>query len=405
MRKVDLPAPVSGKDQNLSNLSPEKKPASDPLPKITHAKSGQKAHNAQKNCIKTTQTMSAHASRQHVVSQSEKKSKFSRFATSLINHIKGSNNKSNSFQKFEFKKERPSNINPLIFKETTIRTAGEINLNRLKHLLPKLTEKLDDTKKQQLSTTMRQCFGELGGEPNSQNLLLLKKLADPTDQPSEYQSALKELKEKIEDILSKGSKNAGDGTNNQVTPEKSAVPASVDSTPSTETKKLPQSQSTKPAPDVTDEFMAEINKVLDDVPGTPAPPPLARTASANKAATSDEIDSLFKELDYDIFNPPFSTKTNANSVNSDDILNMLNTDTPRSPASATTVASDDELESALSDLDDEVKKTKDSDELDEILNALNTDTPGSPTSAKTVTSDEELESALQALNEATKKGE
>jgi hypothetical protein len=63
------------------------------------------------------------------------------------------------------------------------------------------------------------------------------------------------------------------------------------------------------------------------------------------------------------------------------------------------------LESAFTDLDNEVKKTKDSDELDEILNELNTDTPCQPTTAKTVTSAEELESALQALNEETKEGE
>ena len=359
MSKVNFQPPISGTDLKLPDLPPEEQPASDSLPKITHARSEQKAHNAQKNCIKTTQTMSANASRQHVVSQSEKKSKFSRFATSLINHIKGSNNKSNLFSKFEFKKERPSNINPLIFKENETPTADEINLNRLKYLLPKLTEKLDDTKKQQLSTTMRQCFGELGGEPNPQNLLLLKRLADPTDKPSEYHSALKELTVKIDDILLKN---------------------------------------------MTGEFMAGINKAIDDVPSNPVPPPPVRTASANKAATSDEIDSLFKELDYDIFNPPFSTKTNADSVNPDDILNMLNTDTPRSPTSAKTVASADELESALTDLDDEVKKTKDSDELDEILNELNTDTSNSPTSAKTVTSADELESALQALDEEKKKG-
>ena len=284
MNKVNFQTPISGKDLKLPDLPPEEQPASDPLPKIAHAKSEQKAHDAQKNCIKTTKTMSANASRQHVVSQSEKKSKFSRFATSLINHIKGRNNKSNSFSKFEFKKERSSNINPLTFKENKPRTADEINLNRLKYLLPKLTEKLDNTKKQQLSITMRQCCGELGGEPNSQNLLLLKRLADPTDKPSEYHSALKELTVKIDDILLKI---------------------------------------------MTDEFMAGINKAIDDVPSNPVPPPPARTASANKAATNDEIDSLFKELDYDIFNPPFSTKTNADSVNPDDILNMLNTDTPR----------------------------------------------------------------------------
>ena len=83
--------------------------------------------------------------------------------------------------------------------------------------------------------------------------------------------------------------------------------------------------------------------MLADMPSNPVPPAPARTVSANKAAISDEIDSLFKELDYDIFNPPFSTKTNADSVNPDDILNMLNTDAPRSPTSANTVASADEL--------------------------------------------------------------
>ena len=414
MRKVDLPAPVSGKDQNLSNLSPEKKPASDPLPKITHAKSEQKAQNAQKNCIKTTQTMSAHPSRQHVASQSKKKSSFKFFGKTLIKNIKDSFQHHHSFSKAGTQKQSSLRADAILIQEYQLTSPDKTKVDWLESGLKKIpigqkiTEDVNFTlhDKQQLSFTIKQCFGLAKGEPTDENLRKLRAVAPKIGEVSpEYKGPSEVLTKKIDDILSKRSKDAGDGTNNQVTPEKSAVPASVDSTPSTETKKLPQPQSTKPAPDVTDEFMAEINKVLDDVPGTPAPPPLARTASANKAATSDEIDSLFKELDYDIFNPPFSTKTNANSVNSDDILNMLNTDTPRSSASATTVASADELESALSDLDDEVKKTKDSDELDEILNELNTDTPGSPTSAKTVTSAEELESALQALNEETKKGE
>jgi hypothetical protein len=80
--------------------------------------------------------------------------------------------------------------------------------------------------------------------------------------------------------------------------------------------------------------MSEINTALADMPSNPVPPAPVRPVSSNKAAISDEIDSLFKELDYDIFNPPFSTKTNAESVNPDDILNMLNTDAPRSPTSA-----------------------------------------------------------------------
>jgi hypothetical protein len=117
MSKVNFQPPISGKDLKLPDLPPEEQPASDPLPKITHAKSEQKAHNAQKNCIKTTKNMSTDASRQRVTSHSEKKSSFKLFGKALIKNIKDSFQHHHAFSKAGNKKQSLSRADAPVTEE------------------------------------------------------------------------------------------------------------------------------------------------------------------------------------------------------------------------------------------------------------------------------------------------
>jgi hypothetical protein len=157
--------------------------------------------------------------------------------------------------------------------------------------------------------TIEQCFGLKKGEPTNEDLEKLRAVAPKIgDVSSEYLDQSKLLTIKIDEILSKRAKDAGDATNTQevTVPGESVVPPSVDSTPSAAEKKLPESQPTKPTPDISDDFMAEINKMLDDVPSKPTSAAPLTTLTKPEMLTDAEFMAEINKMLDDVPSKPTS---------------------------------------------------------------------------------------------------
>lgn len=295
MSKVNFQTPISSKDLQLPDLPPEEQPASDPLPKITHAKSKRGVENILKHSLDLFRKLSTHKSRVHVDMKLDKKNGASQNEESSTVHIKTRTQKKVSFSKSD-PKNQP-------------RMQNELNLAYLKNGLKKVTKDMDDNKRSDLATAIRQLLGDLGGEPDETILVELKTVTKNLSLMPEVRGASITLNKKIDEALLKKAETA---SKNLVKAEKITIPALDDSMLSAKAEKLQESQSKLSAPDMTlNEFMFALDK-------------------------SNNIDEITNALERQ---------------------GISNQDTLNQSTSALPLSADDELVSALKELNDMLKKT------------------------------------------------
>ena len=372
MSQVDSKRPISGRDLNLPDLPPEQ-PASDLPLKITHAKSEQKARDAQRRCSKTTKKMSPDISRQHVATELEKKSSSVHWGKSLINNIKDKFRHSTGLSKRERQSRFSSAGDAMLKKEYKPETH---TVRNLQHRLGKVLPASDTDKKQQLSFTIRQCFGLADGEPDNNNLHELLRLVREFKKHPESLGTSTQLEQKISEIFKKKNETINESSKNMVMVEKTVVTGAPEHAPT------PQLQTLTNAEIIEHELDSIERELEEDI-----------FNASGKASTGDitnQLDSILKELSEDIPNSAAHADTN-DFINQMEIL--LNEDVPQ--ASIKTNISADPIDVLIKEID-EISTDLERRGVS-IKNA-----PKQPTSAVPLSAEDDLDRLFKELNDKSK---
>jgi hypothetical protein len=335
METVRFQIPISGKDLKSPKSPLEEKPASDPLPKITHAKSEQKAHSAQRRCSKAAKKMSPDLSQQYVTTELKKKTFSTQWGKSLINHIKDKFRHSTGLPKQESQRKFSSAADGLLIKEPEIPKQEVHTVASLAHGLGKVLSASDTHKKQQLLFTIHQCFGLADGEPTIKNLNELLQLVPELQKHAESFRASRQLEQKINEIFEKQIEAIDKSAKNMVMVDKLVVTSAPEHIPTPELQTLTNAE-------IIEHELGSIEKGLEE----------AIFNASGKASADDitnELDSILKELSEDIQTSTVHTDTN-------DFINqmesLLNEDVHQSPTTSKTNISADPIDALIKEIDE-----------------------------------------------------
>lgn len=353
MGKVHFQTPISGSHLNLPDLPPES--SAESTPEVIHAKSEQKGFSALKNCSETTKKMSSDASRQHVTSQSEKKYSFSLFGKSLIKSIKNTFRHSTPISRRDSESKPSLLVDRLLTTEQKISTKEENAAHALVYRLKTGDYSISTQNKQQLSFTIKQCFGVADGEPNSENLKKLLVIAPEFGKISEYQGATEALISKINElipIINEKEKSALQVTGkNTDIPDNQIVPTSTQHIPSTQEQTLNQPQSK-----IT-EAKTPLDEILDALmsPTIPNSSPVSDSVGIDRSI--DALDNILNELNENVESSSASVRTDAPVKDDLDLLMQdLDKGIDNSSAPTKTITPSDALNKKADEFKDEVLK-------------------------------------------------
>ena len=207
MSKVNFQPPISGKDLQLPDLPPEEQPASDSLPKITHAKSKHGGENILKRGVDLFRRISIGKSRAHVNMELDKKIGTQPNEESSTGHIKTRTQKTVSFSKSGHNNQPAVKSEPSSVRENKVRTRDELNVTSLTNGLIKIARDkgngVDNNKKNELETAIRQLFSGRGEELNDATLKELKGNASALLKIPEVKYLSINLEKKVDEALSK----------------------------------------------------------------------------------------------------------------------------------------------------------------------------------------------------------
>ncbi len=431
MSKVNFQPPISGQELKSPDLPTEKKPASDSSAKITHAKSKHGGENILKRSVDLFRRISIGKSRVHVNMELDKKIGTRPNEESSTGHIKTRTQKTVSFSKSGHNNQPAVKSEPSSVRESKVWTRDELNLMSLTNGLIKVAKDkangIDNNKKNELETAIRQLFSGRGEELNEATLKELKEIPNKFSTIPEAKTALDALSKKVDEALSKKAETLVDLQS-----------------------KLSQSDA---------EFMAAIDKDIDDITAdlerrgvsiknTPNQPtnavPLPTSAQAKQIAMP-ALDSSMLSAKAEIL-PELSVPNMKldelmaaldNSSNIDEITAALgrmevssqhSANKPTSAIPLPTLAKaekigmpalDGSMLSAKAEilpklsvpdmtLDEFMVALDKSNNIDEMATALerkgvsSKNTPNQPSSAVPLSADDELERALKELNDELK---
>ena len=386
MSKVNFQPPISGKDLQLPDLPPEDQPGSDSMPRITHAKSKHGGENILKRGVDLFRKVSTGKSRAHVSMELDKKIGARSNEESSTVHIKTRTQKTVSFSKSGHNNQPAVKNESLPARKNKVWTRDELNVTYLTNGLIKVARDkgngIDNNKKNELETAIRQLFSGRGEELNEAVLKELKGDASALLKIPEAKYLSITLEKKVDEALSKkaeaASKNLGKA-------EKIGLGSSI---LSAKAEMLRESQSKLPVPDMNlDELMAALGKSsnIDEITAALERMEVSSQHSANKPTSSIPLPTLAKAekigmpaLDGSMLSakaeilPKLSVPDMTldeviaaleKSNNIDEIATALepmgvsSKNTSNQPSSAVPLSADDELEGALKELNDELKGT------------------------------------------------
>ena len=393
MNKVNFQTPISGKDLKLPDLPPEEKPASDPLPKIAHAKSKHGVENILKRNFDLFRKISIGKSRAHVSMELDKKNGTRPNEESSTGHIKTRTQKTVSFSKSDNNNLPSVKSEPSPVRKNKEKNRDEFKVTFLTNGLIKVARDkgngVDNNKKNELQTAIRQLLSGRGEELDDAILKELKGNASALLKIPEVKYFSITLEEKVDEALSKKAETL---SKNLVKVDAIAIPVLDNSMPSAKQEVPRESQSKLPAPDMTlDELMAALDKSsdIDEITAALERMEVSSQNSPNKPTSAVPLPTLAKAekigmpaLNVSMLSakaetlPKLQSKLSVpnmtldelmvaldKSNNIDDIATALepkgvsNKKTPNQPSSALPLTADDELERALKELNDELKKT------------------------------------------------
>jgi hypothetical protein len=328
MSKVNIQTSIQVNSSGTTDLPPKSLADS----KVIHAKSENKARNAQRRCSKTAKKMSPDLSQQHVATELRKKSSSTHWGKSLIKNIKDTFRRSTGLPKQESQSKFSSVAEGMLIKEPKKETHTVANLE---HGLGKVLSSSDTHKKQQLSFTIRQCFGLADGEPTNKNLNELLQLVPELKKLSESRGTSEQLEQIIKENFEKKNEAIDKSAKNMEMVKKLAVTSAPEHTPTPQLQTLTNAE-------IIEHELDSIEKGLEEDISNPS----------GKASTDDitnELDSILKELSEDMPNSTAHIDTN-DFINQ--IENLLNDDVPQSPTIAKTNISANPIDALIKEIDE-----------------------------------------------------
>ena len=375
MKNVNFQTPISGKDLKLPDLPPEEPPASDPLPKITHAKSERVGENILERGIDLFRKISAGKSRAHVRMELDKNIGARPNEKSSTVHIKTRTQKTVSFAKSGYNNQTAVRSEPSAVRENMGRTRDELNVRFVTNGLIKVAKKkgkeIDDSRKNELETAISQLFSGRGEELNESILKELKTDADPLGLIPEVRYLSNTLKEKVNEALTKKAEAA---VKNLVKAEKMAMPAADRSILSSKAEMLQESQPKLSVPDMKlDELVAALDESsnIDDITAALERMEVSSQSIPNKPTSAVPLSALAK-AEKIVMPAPNGSMLSAKAeklphpesmlpvpdMTLDEFMAAL--DKSDNIDEITTTLVDDELERELKQLNDQVEKLKQS---------------------------------------------
>ncbi len=375
MSKVNFQTPISCKDLKLPDLPPEEQVASDTLPKITHAKPKRELENILKRGIDSFRKVSTGKSRAHVSMELDKKIGARPNEESSIGHIRMRTQKTVSFSKSGYNNQTAVRSEPSAVRENMGRTRDELNVRFLTNGLIKVAKdkgkEIDNNRKNELETAIRQLFSGRGEELNESILKELKTDAGPLGLIPEVRYLSNTLKEKVNEALSKKAEAA---SKNLVKAEKIAMPAADRSILSSKAEMLQESQSKLSVPDMKlDELVAALDESsnIDDITAALERMEVSSQSIPNKPTSAVPLPALAK-AEKIVMPAPNGSMLSAKAeklphpesmrpvpdMTLDDFMAAL--DKSDNIDEITTTLVDDELERELKQLNDQVEKLKQS---------------------------------------------
>ncbi len=392
MSKVNSQTLISGKDLQLPALPDEEQSTSDPLPKITHAKSKHGVENILKRSVDLFRKISIGKSRAHVSMELDKKIGTKPNEESSTGHIKTRTQKKVSFSKSSHKNLPAVKSEPSPVRGNEKEQRDKLNVTYLTNGLIKVAKDkgndIENNKKNELQTAIRQLLSGRGEELDDATLKELKGNASELLKIPEVRYLSTTFKEKVDEALSKKAETL---SKNLVKADEIAIPALDNSMPSAKQEVPRESQSKLPAPDMAlDELMAALNKSsnIDEITAALERVEVSSQHSPNKPTSALPLPVLAK--DEKIAMPALDGSMLSTKKE------MLRESQSKLPVADMTL---DELMAALDK----------SNNIDEITAALepkgvsNKKTPNQPSSALPLSADEELERALKELNDELKR--
>ena len=385
MSKVNFQAPISGKDLQLPDLPPEEQPASDPLPQVTHAKSKTGVENILKRGIDLFRKVSTDKSRAHVRLELDKKIGARPNEESSTVHIKTRTQKTVSFSKSGYNKQAAVKSEPLPVRENKVWTRDELNVTYLTNGLIKVARDkgngIDNSKKNELETAIRQLLSNRGEELNEATLKELKGDASALLKIPEAKYLSVTLEKKVDEALSKkaeaASKNLGKA-------EKIAMPAPDGAILYSKAEMLRESQSKLSVPDM------KLDKLL---------------AALDESSNIDEITAAIERMGAS------SQKTHNQPTSAVPLSALVKAEKIAMPApnGAMLSAKAEKLRPQQSNLSahdmtliDEIAKSQNLDEITaaiERMGASSQNLPDQPASGPLLSAHDELERPLGELND------
>ncbi len=396
MSKVNSQTLISGKDLQLPEL-PElsessglqsKRPASDSLPKITHAKSKHGGENILKRSVDLLRKISIGKNRAHVSMELDKKIGTKPNEESSTGHIKTRTQKKVSFLKSGHNNLPAVKSERAPVSENKEKKGDELKVTFLTNGLIKVardkSNDIGNNKKKELEIAVRQLFNGRGEELNEATLKELRGDASALLKIPEVKYLSITLKEKIDEALSKKAEAASKAL---VNTEKNTLGSF---TPSAKAEILRGPQSKLSASDIKlideiakskdlDEITAALermevssqnipNKLTPDLPlselmkaekiAMPAPDGPILSAKTERLREPQSKPSS-PDMALDEFMAALDKSNNIDEISTavDRSLGDLSQNIPNRPTSAAPPSADDELEWALKELSDELKRT------------------------------------------------
>jgi uncharacterized membrane protein YheB (UPF0754 family) len=320
--------------------------------------------------------MSPDLSQQHVATELRKKSSSTHWGKSLINHIKDTFRHSTGLPKQESESKFSSAADGMLIKELKkeTHTKETRTVANLEHGLGKVLSSSDTHKKQQLSFTIRQCFGLADGEPTNKNLNELLRLLPELKKLSESRGTSEQLEQIIKENFEKQNEAIDKSAKNMVMADKLVVASAPEHAPTPELQTLTNVE-------IIEHELDSIEKGLEEDISNPS----------GKASTDDitnELDSILKELSEDIPNSTAHTDTN-DFINQ--IESLLNDDVPQSPTITKTNISADPIDALIKEIDENSTNL-------ERRGVSIKNTPNQPSSAVPLPAEDDLDRLLKELN-------
>lgn len=331
MSKVNFQTSIQVNPSGTPDLPPKSLADS----KVIHAKSEHKALNAQRRCSKTAKKISPDLSQQHVATELRKKSSSTHWGKSLINNIKDTFRHSTGLPKQESQSKFSSAADGMLIKEHKISKQEVHTVSNLEHGLGKVLSSSDTHKKQQLSFTIRQCFGLADGEPTNKNLNELLQRVPELKKHSESFGASEQLEKKINKIFKKQNEAIDKSAKNMEMVKKLAVTSAPEHAPT------PQLQTLTNAEIIEHELDSIAKGLEEDISNL--------SGKASTDAITNELDSILKELSEDI---PNSTAHIDKNDFINQIENLLNDGVPQSPTIAKTNTSANPIDALIKEINE-----------------------------------------------------